>query len=117
MRISDWSSDVCSSDLRGAHTRRFRARLETAVAGVGSEFFACSSPLGDRLIGIILNPLWTSMRESPDSGRGCPADGSGESNRPAKQTRTEAQASCLAHTEADHPQECNRASQQNSRKE
>src|SRR3546814_8309191 len=25
MRISDWSSDVCSSDLRGAHRRRDRA--------------------------------------------------------------------------------------------
>src|SRR3546814_7733836 len=27
MRISDWSSDVCSSDLREARMRRVRARL------------------------------------------------------------------------------------------
>src|SRR3546814_14664075 len=109
MRISDWSSDVCSSDLRGAHPRRFRARLETAVAGVGSEFFASSSPHGDRLIGIILNPLWTSRRESPESGRGCPADGWGAMDRPEKKPRDEDQALFLAQTEIRHLKDAIRA--------
>src|SRR3546814_7859368 len=41
MRISDWSSDVCSSDLRGASARRARAAhllsadLERAAEGDG----------------------------------------------------------------------------------
>src|SRR3546814_14277657 len=39
MRISDWSSDVCSSDLRGEHVERNRHRaldaFDMAIARVG----------------------------------------------------------------------------------
>src|SRR3546814_2257442 len=41
MRISDWSSDVCSSDLAGCGTNRFTANRQSA-AGLGLEGFARS---------------------------------------------------------------------------
>src|SRR3546814_2004065 len=37
MRISDWSSDVCSSDLRSQRTGE---RCAVAAAGVGDQYFA-----------------------------------------------------------------------------
>src|SRR3546814_5671479 len=39
MRISDWSSDVCSSDLAGRNdrARRVRAERRPALAGIGAE--------------------------------------------------------------------------------
>src|SRR3546814_19321711 len=33
MRISDWSSDVCSSDLRKLHRRRAAERAQAVLAG------------------------------------------------------------------------------------
>src|SRR3546814_1131664 len=44
MRISDWSSDVCSSDLDPVHRRRLRIRagdeVRVLVAGQGGAAFA-----------------------------------------------------------------------------
>src|SRR3546814_3164648 len=37
MRISDWSSDVCSSDLLGTGTRRQRAAGDAVVAAAGHD--------------------------------------------------------------------------------
>src|SRR3546814_19270320 len=58
MRISDWSSDVCSSDLRGAindWTRSFASGLLLVIVGA----FALAQPgvtefLGSRFTGMIL---------------------------------------------------------------
>src|SRR3546814_21030525 len=36
MRISDWSSDVCSSDLLDSCVRRSRARPGSAIAALGA---------------------------------------------------------------------------------
>src|SRR3546814_18372205 len=62
MRISDWSSDVCSSDLEDAQVRRFRhrplegqaARLEEAVEAHDAEAdraFAAGAVFGARHFG------------------------------------------------------------------
>src|SRR3546814_13178288 len=40
MRISDWSSDVCSSDLIGMHNWRPLLRKELAVAAVNGALWA-----------------------------------------------------------------------------
>src|SRR3546814_12326538 len=40
MRISDWSSDVCSSDLDTAQVEDRRRRLRTALAGFDSATIA-----------------------------------------------------------------------------
>src|SRR3546814_14331395 len=37
MRISDWSSDVCSSDLRGGSGRRRRVQGAARLAAAGEE--------------------------------------------------------------------------------
>src|SRR3546814_5180347 len=37
MRISDWSSDVCSSDLQGREIERLRSESEAQVAEYNSE--------------------------------------------------------------------------------
>src|SRR3546814_16957189 len=40
MRISDWSSDVCSSDLDGSFLARFDAKLNAAIAGhAGAQYW------------------------------------------------------------------------------
>src|SRR3546814_16054142 len=51
MRISDWSSDVCSSDLPGHHARGVRAASERGTAVAGARWLcavlqaACASQL------------------------------------------------------------------------
>src|SRR3546814_10257743 len=50
MRISDWSSDVCSSDLRLIHERGRLAELKSARGGI------------DRLV----NDVYALLRVDPD---------------------------------------------------
>src|SRR3546814_13320620 len=54
MRISDWSSDVCSSDLRGSYDTAFRApELHHLYAGQGSvdsggiDYYRCATEQPD----------------------------------------------------------------------
>src|SRR3546814_3844436 len=47
MRISDWSSDVCSSDLALPHAREIGMRLHRAVGGEA----LLSVPYDERLVG------------------------------------------------------------------
>src|SRR3546814_447476 len=48
MRISDWSSDVCSSDLRGAG---LGARLDPEIVGKRAEAIAGAVPRDDAIAG------------------------------------------------------------------
>src|SRR3546814_13568209 len=43
MRISDWSSDVCSSDLRRAERHMEKGRVVIFAAGVGAPYFTTDS--------------------------------------------------------------------------
>src|SRR3546814_4919877 len=43
MRISDWSSDVCSSDLPWLHTKRWVNQAAEALAEKGAELIAVNS--------------------------------------------------------------------------
>src|SRR3546814_19781577 len=64
MRISDWSSDVCSSDLQSGMTMRSlllrrlarclddRGKIERAVAGGGEGFVEVARLGADRRVGI-----------------------------------------------------------------
>src|SRR3546814_4217837 len=47
MRISDWSSDVCSSDLAGLHIGAERHEHAIAVETVARRAFARKDPAGD----------------------------------------------------------------------
>src|SRR3546814_19548588 len=62
MRISDWSSDVCSSDLACEPLARARLNALRAAQGRGAERVARSAGLG---------------RPSPACGRRCPQGGGG----------------------------------------
>src|SRR3546814_13558239 len=46
MRISDWSSDVCSSDLEAARARDAQ-HLAADLVGAGGEFVVADAGLGD----------------------------------------------------------------------
>src|SRR3546814_15586403 len=48
MRISDWSSDVCSSDLRGRDAGAYDGQHELALVGVRRRKWGCGVQ-GDRL--------------------------------------------------------------------
>src|SRR3546814_3834069 len=57
MRISDWSSDVCSSDLVPAYADANRSgagfpHLEAAIAGAGIVFFFIAWPVGNMTFAI-----------------------------------------------------------------
>src|SRR3546814_9585648 len=43
MRISDWSSDVCSSDLHSTRQRAFSLLLARALRGAGFNYFGAET--------------------------------------------------------------------------
>src|SRR3546814_9869498 len=49
MRISDWSSDVCSSDLALQDPWPLQARLSTSAIGVGADSPLCANRYVSRL--------------------------------------------------------------------
>src|SRR3546814_11771986 len=56
MRISDWSSDVCSSDLAGANVVVF------GLGGIGLNVIQGAKMVGaDKIIGVDLNPEREAM--------------------------------------------------------
>src|SRR3546814_3404608 len=57
MRISDWSSDVCSSDLEARNAvGRLRADTEPMVRAIGVELDALLVVLGEKRV-VIADPL------------------------------------------------------------
>src|SRR3546814_1368206 len=49
MRISDWSSDVCSSDLEVMKLNRIAALLTTGIAATGAGFLPLSATAQDEV--------------------------------------------------------------------
>src|SRR3546814_5075549 len=54
VRISDWSSDVCSSDLSGCSRRRCQV-----VGGLGNDLYdAAFAMAGEMEAGVVAMPVW-----------------------------------------------------------
>src|SRR3546814_4024626 len=60
MRISDWSSDVCSSDLLGTQTVNFLTNLDTTGGNSGSAVLDANG----RLIGLHFDSNWEAVSAS-----------------------------------------------------
>src|SRR3546814_13573440 len=69
MRISDWSSDVCSSDLKAKDPPRFRAALKIPEASPASVFATEATVAWFRNIMDRIMPThrirWLSMNTAP----------------------------------------------------
>src|SRR3546814_11840207 len=72
MRISDWSSDVCSSDLAGA---RFRLRPVRVYSRAPGDVIGAGAPLADLLV-----PEWAGAQ-----ARICGAFGGWSQTEPPEQ--------------------------------
>src|SRR3546814_14032613 len=82
MRISDWSSDVCSSDLAG----RFEREFETQVAGVRMRAPMMSIHTVAAGGGSILHFDGARLRVGPDSAGANPGPASYRRGRPVAVT-------------------------------
>src|SRR3546814_10899368 len=57
MRISDWSSDVCSSDLRGPHLAHWRREMGAALHSVRVAHDSLIRPAEWRAVGGIIEEI------------------------------------------------------------
>src|SRR3546814_15801193 len=90
MRISDWSSDVCSSDLLPLRPRRRRRRTDQAVLlapGAGRQAAGADVATGDQVArrpdpGQLPEPAQDRRRRQRRQGRQAGADGAAGARRP-----------------------------------
>src|SRR3546814_9223567 len=100
MRISDWSSDVCSSDLLSveSNTSRSDARGSVMVAGISNcRTHEVSNPCRCR-----------HCERAPEShARGRPPDGSTAGHRPDCSEQGKKEERCAGFDRDEQPHRCN----------
>src|SRR3546814_21078841 len=93
MRISGWSSDVCSSDLRGFETQGLRSKSWDEFSGPDSPgidfiFTVCDNAAGETC------PIWPGRPMSAHWGIEDPAAVEGSGQREAFESAQIGRASC-----------------------